>query len=405
MRPCRDRRLSRLQARRRASLSQGRPGPLPALARSLGASISGLMSAPGVDPRKLTASVRAGAMLAFFSPMAFDLMSAPSFRNATGHRASGCGCRIALRRSPRSRRQRSRSPRRMARAQARLMQRISHRSSRPAASPRRHRGFAMQWPAPAPQFSMTIKRRAWPSAAGRRLDGDRQARRPGPFSQCLARPPDRPGSRRTGRSYQRSAHRRLEPRPCRHGSRVAVAPRRLPGGTLTALVATKWSRCAAVKAARPGYSDLPLVLESDFAHASLRRRASARSWQTRNTRMAASAFRNASSQAHRGAGRGPPSPPPITGISWRGMRCRVTVESNAAGLHVDLRLNWKQAASSIVAAVKEMGPNGEASLLSRMTNTKARLPRSSSPTHRDECSITNRQPSEKTHEYGTRPTR
>lgn len=52
----------------------------------------------------------------------------------------------------------------------------------------------------------------------------------------------------------------------------------------------------------------------------------------------------------------------ITGISWRGMRCRVTVESNAAGLHVDLRLNWKQAASSIVAAVKEMGPNGEASL-------------------------------------------
>jgi hypothetical protein len=52
----------------------------------------------------------------------------------------------------------------------------------------------------------------------------------------------------------------------------------------------------------------------------------------------------------------------ITGISWRGMRCRVTVESNADGLQVDLRLNWKQAASSIVAAVKEVGPNGEASL-------------------------------------------
>lgn len=52
----------------------------------------------------------------------------------------------------------------------------------------------------------------------------------------------------------------------------------------------------------------------------------------------------------------------ITGISWRGMRCRVTVESNALGLQVDLRLNWKQAASSIVAAVKEVGPNGEASL-------------------------------------------
>ena len=52
----------------------------------------------------------------------------------------------------------------------------------------------------------------------------------------------------------------------------------------------------------------------------------------------------------------------ITGISWRGMRCRVAVETNAAGLQVDLRLNWKQAASSIVAAAKELGANGEASL-------------------------------------------
>ena len=39
----------------------------------------------------------------------------------------------------------------------------------------------------------------------------------------------------------------------------------------------------------------------------------------------------------------------ITGVSWRGMRCRVTVETNTTGLEVDLRLNWKQAASSIVA--------------------------------------------------------
>ena len=52
----------------------------------------------------------------------------------------------------------------------------------------------------------------------------------------------------------------------------------------------------------------------------------------------------------------------ITEISWRGMRCRVAVETNTAGLQVDLRLNWKQAASSIVAAAKELGTNGEASL-------------------------------------------
>jgi hypothetical protein len=52
----------------------------------------------------------------------------------------------------------------------------------------------------------------------------------------------------------------------------------------------------------------------------------------------------------------------ITEISWRGMRCRVAVKTTATGLLVDLRLNWKQAASSIVAAVKELGSNGEASL-------------------------------------------
>jgi hypothetical protein len=40
----------------------------------------------------------------------------------------------------------------------------------------------------------------------------------------------------------------------------------------------------------------------------------------------------------------------------------IAVKSNADGLQVDLRLNWKQAASSIVAAAKELGSNGEASL-------------------------------------------
>ena len=43
-------------------------------------------------------------------------------------------------------------------------------------------------------------------------------------------------------------------------------------------------------------------------------------------------------------------------------REQVAVKSNADGLQVDLRLNWKQAASSIVAAAKELGSNGEASL-------------------------------------------
>lgn len=52
----------------------------------------------------------------------------------------------------------------------------------------------------------------------------------------------------------------------------------------------------------------------------------------------------------------------IVGISWRGMRCRVTVESNASGLAIDLRLNWKQPASSVAASVKAVEANGEISL-------------------------------------------
>jgi hypothetical protein len=52
----------------------------------------------------------------------------------------------------------------------------------------------------------------------------------------------------------------------------------------------------------------------------------------------------------------------IKSISWRGMRCRVSVETNAPGARVDIRTNWKQPATSIVAAVKEISAGGEASL-------------------------------------------
>lgn len=52
----------------------------------------------------------------------------------------------------------------------------------------------------------------------------------------------------------------------------------------------------------------------------------------------------------------------ITEITWRGMRCRVSVRTNATGLLVDLRLNFKQAASSIAASAKELATSGEASL-------------------------------------------
>jgi hypothetical protein len=52
----------------------------------------------------------------------------------------------------------------------------------------------------------------------------------------------------------------------------------------------------------------------------------------------------------------------ITAVSWRGMRCRVSVTTNDPSVKVDIRLNWKQPATSIAALAKEVGPAGEASL-------------------------------------------
>lgn len=53
----------------------------------------------------------------------------------------------------------------------------------------------------------------------------------------------------------------------------------------------------------------------------------------------------------------------ITLLNWRGMRCRVSVNTNDPSVRVDLRLNWKNPATSIAASAKEVGPAGEASLV------------------------------------------
>jgi hypothetical protein len=54
----------------------------------------------------------------------------------------------------------------------------------------------------------------------------------------------------------------------------------------------------------------------------------------------------------------------IAEISWRGMRCRVVVETNAVGLRAELRRNWKHAdpEGQRIATAKELGSNGQASL-------------------------------------------
>lgn len=140
----------------------------------------------------------------------------------------------------------------------------------------------------------------------------------------------------------------------------------LPGGLpkveLSAhLVATKWARCAAVK----GHST-PVIPTYPWYWNPVLRIASP---------PGIGAFMANTEYAHGGVSlqecvipdllieRGEEATSAtITDISWRGMRCRVAVRTNTTRLVIDLRLNWKQASSSIAASVKDLAANGEASL-------------------------------------------
>jgi hypothetical protein len=52
----------------------------------------------------------------------------------------------------------------------------------------------------------------------------------------------------------------------------------------------------------------------------------------------------------------------IVSVEWRGMRCRIRVETNDPKVRADLRTNWKLESTSIAAAAKEVGAGGEVSL-------------------------------------------
>jgi hypothetical protein len=140
-----------------------------------------------------------------------------------------------------------------------------------------------------------------------------------------------------------------------------LMPEGLPKVELPAyLAATKWSRCAVVKgdAAVPSYAwhwnaDIRIASPPGIA-----------------------SFRAGEKYAHGGVSLQECVVPEIVveqgveavrasiiSVDWRGMRCKVKVASNDATVRVDLRTNWKQAGSSIVAAVKEIGSGGEVSLV------------------------------------------
>jgi len=140
----------------------------------------------------------------------------------------------------------------------------------------------------------------------------------------------------------------------------------LPGGLPKVelsphLVATKWARCAAVKDQLT-----PSILTYPWYWNPVLRIASP---------PGIGAFRSNTEYAHGGISLqecvipdmivelgAEAASASITEVSWRGMRCRITVRTTTPGLTVDLRLNWKQASSSIAASTKEIATNGEASL-------------------------------------------
>jgi len=140
-----------------------------------------------------------------------------------------------------------------------------------------------------------------------------------------------------------------------------LMPEGLPKVELPAyLAATKWSRCAVVKghAAVPSY---PWHWNADVRIASPPGIAS---------------FRSGERYAHGGVSLQECVVPEIVveqgvesvrasivSVNWRGMRCKVKVDSNDPAVRVDLRTNWKQAGSTIVAAAKEIGNGGEVSLV------------------------------------------
>jgi hypothetical protein len=137
-----------------------------------------------------------------------------------------------------------------------------------------------------------------------------------------------------------------------------LMPEGLPKVELPAyLAATKWSRCAVVKggAAVPSY---PWHWNPDIRIASP---------------PGIACFRAGEKYAHGGVSLQECVVPEIVvtqgiaavrasilSVEWRGMRCKVKVDANDPGVRVEVRTNWKQAGSSIVAAVKEVGSsNGE----------------------------------------------
>ena len=142
----------------------------------------------------------------------------------------------------------------------------------------------------------------------------------------------------------------------------------LPGGLPKTelppyLVATKWSRCAVVSGdSTTNVPTFPWFWNEDVRIA---------------TPPGIGAFVKGTDYAHGGLSLqecvvpelviertgGTATAASIDSLKWKGMRCRIQVETEATSLSVDLRLNWRQPETSITVATKELDESGSTSLI------------------------------------------
>ena len=142
----------------------------------------------------------------------------------------------------------------------------------------------------------------------------------------------------------------------------------LPGGLPKtelppSLVATKWSRCAVVSGdSTTNVPTFPWFWNEDVRIA---------------TPPGIGAFVKGTDYAHGGLSLqecvvpelviertgGTATAASIDSLKWKGMRCRIQVETEATSLSVDLRLNWRQPETSITVATKELDESGSTSLI------------------------------------------
>ena len=360
-----------------------------------------LMSAPGVDPHKLTAAVAAerDTCVLFADGLRFDVgailqerLEAQGFRVRMSHRIAPIPTVTATAKPVASPAHGACS----GKADAEEFAPIITSSNQPANASRLRDVMARAGVEilDQDQSKMAVSGEGGGWTETGKLDAL------GHSLECSPCSPDRSRDRLPPRSRQQPVERRMEQGPCRHGSWMAPSPRRPAEGR--AIAASGRHQMGAVRR-REGrldaeHPDLPVVLEPRAAHRfAAGHRCVHGEHGIRSRRHQPSGMRH--SRTHRRTRRGGRGCDDHRDqlaryeVQGRGESpalpaCKSTCASTG---------NRRHPASSRLPRNSER--TAKRASPSQTTNTKARRPRLSSPTRRDGCSIPSRPPSEKTHEH------